>query len=54
MVALGARLGPVTLETDYAYLSFMEPDVSDGGMHRLGLNLRGDLYRSTNRPCVRI
>lgn len=53
MVGLGARLGPALLEVDYAYLSFMEADVSDGGMHRVGLNLRADLYRDTGRPCIR-
>ena len=50
-IALGARLGPIVGEVDYAYLSFVDPETVDGGMHRLGFNLRGDLYRDTNRPC---
>jgi hypothetical protein len=50
-IALGARLGPVVGEVDYAYLSFVDPETVDGGMHRLGINLRADLYRDTNRPC---
>lgn len=51
MIALGARLGPFVAEVDYAYLSFVDPDTIDG-MHRLGLNLRGDVYRNANRPCL--
>jgi len=53
MIAVGARVGPVLGEVDYAYLSFMDPDTVDGGMHRLGVNLRADLYRDANRPCLR-
>ena len=52
MVALGARIGPILGEVDYAYLSFVDPETVDGGMHRLGLNLRGDLYRDADRPCI--
>ena len=52
MIGVGARLGPVLLEVDYALLSFMEPDVSRGGMHRVGANLRADLYRRTNHQCI--
>ncbi|HLL24516.1 MAG TPA: hypothetical protein VK427_20435 [Kofleriaceae bacterium] len=52
MVALGARIGPVVGEVDYAYLSFVDPETVDGGMHRLGFNLRAELYRDANRPCV--
>nr|HEX4315772.1 hypothetical protein [Kofleriaceae bacterium] len=51
--ALGERVGPLMLEADYAYLSFFDPDTSNGGMHRLGLNLRADLLRSTNHYCFR-
>jgi len=51
-IALGARLGPVLGEVDYAYLSFVDPETVDGGMHRLGINLRADLYRDTDRPCM--
>ena len=52
MIALGARLGPITGEVDYAYLSFVDPETVDGGMHRLGFNLRGDLYRNDQNPCI--
>jgi hypothetical protein len=51
-LALGARLGPVLGEVDYAYLSFVDPDTIDGGMHRVGFNLRADLYRDADRPCM--
>jgi hypothetical protein len=47
MLGLGVPLGPFTAEVDYAYLSFMEPDVLDGGMHRLGANVRAQLFRSS-------
>lgn len=52
MIALGARLGPVVGEVDYAYLSFVDPETVDGGMHRLGVNVRADVYRDENRPCL--
>lgn len=50
-VALGARLGPIIGEVDYAYLSFMEADVSSSGMHRVGVNLRAELLRDERRAC---
>ncbi len=50
-IALGARLGPVTGEVDYAYLSFVDPETIDG-MHRLGVNVRAELYRDEDRPCL--
>lgn len=52
MIALGARVGPIIGEVDYAYLSFIDPDTVDGGMHRLGVNIRGELYRDANKPCL--
>lgn len=52
-VALGERLGPLTLEADYALLSFMGSPTSDGAMQRLGLNVRADLYRVTADHCRR-
>ena len=52
MIAVGARVGPIVGEGDYAYLSFVDPETIDGGMHRLGVNLRGDLYRDADRPCI--
>jgi hypothetical protein len=52
MIALGTRIGPILGEVDYAYLSFVDPETIDGGMHRLGLNVRADVYRDTNRPCL--
>ncbi|MBA3392199.1 MAG: hypothetical protein H0T89_06125 [Deltaproteobacteria bacterium] len=52
MIAVGARVGPVLGEVDYAYLSFMDPDTIDGGMHRLGVNLRAEVYRDGTGPCL--
>src|SRR5436190_16487294 len=52
MIALGARVGPVVGEVDYAYLSFVDPETVDGGLHRLGVTLRADVYRDENRPCI--
>jgi hypothetical protein len=52
MLALGTRIGPILGEVDYAYLSFVDPETIDGGMHRLGLNVRADVYRDTNRQCL--
>ena len=52
MIALGARIGPVLGEVDYAYLSFVDPETVDGGMHRLGINLRADVFRDANKPCL--
>jgi hypothetical protein len=52
MIALGARVGPIVGEVDYAYLSFVDPETIDGGMHRLGVNLRADVYRDEDRPCI--
>lgn len=52
MIALGTRIGPILGEIDYAYLSFVDPETVDGGMHRLGVNVRADVYRDTNRPCL--
>lgn len=52
MLALGTRIGPILGEVDYAYLSFVDPETIDGGMHRLGLNVRADVYRDANRPCL--
>src|SRR5471032_2603001 len=52
-IAVGERLGPFLLEVDYAFLSFLDQDTSSGGIHRLGLDLRADLFRSTNTYCFR-
>jgi hypothetical protein len=52
MIAVGARIGPILGEVDYAYLSMIDPETVDG-MHRLGFNLRGDIYRDDTRPCLR-
>jgi hypothetical protein len=51
MVAIGERLGPLTLEADYAYLSFMDTDTTQNGMQRLGVNLRADLFSNTSARC---
>jgi hypothetical protein len=51
VVGLGTRVGPVLAEVDYAYL-IIAPDTASGSMHRLGFNVRADLYRDTDRPCT--
>ena len=52
-----ARLGRFLGEVDYAYLSFIDPDVSGGQVHRVGANLRFDVDRSfrhcTHYACTR-
>jgi hypothetical protein len=52
MIGLGARLGPLVLEGDYAYLSMFDPDTGSHGMQRLGVNLRADVLRRSNYFCV--
>jgi hypothetical protein len=52
MAAIGARLGRFVGEVDYAYLSFIDPDVRGGQVQRLGANLRFDVDRSFRR-CTR-
>ncbi|MEO8552987.1 MAG: hypothetical protein ABI678_23605, partial [Kofleriaceae bacterium] len=51
-VALGLRGGPFVGELEWAYLSFFDPDTTDGGIHRLGLSLRADVYRSYATRCI--
>jgi hypothetical protein len=51
MAAIGARLGRFVGELDYAYLSFIDPDVSGGQVQRVGANLRFDVDR-TMRHCT--
>src|SRR5262249_49267355 len=52
MVALGQRFGMFVGELEWSYLSFFDPDASTGGVHRLGLTLRADVYRSQSmRTC---
>lgn len=53
MFAIGERIGPLTIEADYAYLSFLDPETGKNGMQRLGLNLRGDILRTNNYHCYR-
>ncbi len=52
MIGVGWRLGPLVADVDYAYLSFMDTETGAGGMQRVGVNLRGDLFRATRRYCV--
>jgi hypothetical protein len=52
-IAIGERIGSLTLEVDYAYLSFMEPHVSTDGMQRLGVNARADVISVTADHCRR-
>jgi hypothetical protein len=51
-VAVGLRAGPFVGEVEWAYLSFFDPDTTDGGIHRLGLSLRADIYRSYATRCI--
>jgi len=51
--AVGERLGPLLLEIDYAYLSFLDPETSDGGITASASILRADLFHSTNSYCFR-
>jgi hypothetical protein len=51
MVALGDRLGPFVGEVEWAYLSFLDPDASPGGVHRLGVTLRADVAQSRQFRC---
>ncbi len=51
MVGVGERMGPLTLDVDYAYLSFMDWNTGTHGMQRLGVNLRADLVRTAGNRC---
>lgn len=53
MFALGERVGPFTVEADYAYLSFMDWHTGDKGMQRLGLNVRADVFTVKADHCRR-
>ena len=50
-VALGERAGGFVGEVEWAYLSFMDPEASRGGVHRLGVTLRADLLESRAYRC---
>ncbi len=52
LVALGLRGGPFVGEVEWAYLSFFDPDTTDGGVHRLGVSLRADLVRTFASHCL--
>ncbi len=54
LVGLGERFGSFLVEADYAYLSMMDPDTSESGIHRLGVTLRGDVWRAGNAVCHRL
>lgn len=55
LVALGERLGRFVGEIDWSYLSFFDPSASPAGVHRLGLNLRYDLFTSSRLGrCARL
>src|SRR4051794_5984948 len=53
MFAVGQRWGSFLVELDYAYLSMMDPDTSEQGVHRFGITLRGDVWREANAACIR-
>lgn len=53
LVGVGERFGSFLVEADYAYLSMMDPDTSESGIHRLGATLRGDLWRAGTEICHR-
>lgn len=44
-VAIGERLGRFVGEAEWAYLSMFDPIASPGGVHRLGVTLRADVWR---------
>jgi hypothetical protein len=46
-VAIGSRLGRFVGEVEWAYLSLFDPLASPGGVHRLGVTLRADVWRDT-------
>jgi len=46
LIAVGDRLGPFVGEIEWAYLSLFDPSSSPGGVHRLGVTLRADVWRS--------
>jgi hypothetical protein len=50
MVAIGARAGAFVAELDYAYLSFFDTT----SIHRLGVAVRADVYRTDPRPCPQV
>ncbi|MEO9157349.1 MAG: hypothetical protein ABI591_17170 [Kofleriaceae bacterium] len=52
LVGLGLRAGPFVGEVEWAYLSFFDPDTTDGGVHRLGVSLRADVLRSYATHCL--
>jgi hypothetical protein len=51
MVTLGERAGPFVGELEWAYLSFLDPDASRAGVHRLGVTLRTDILQSREYRC---
>jgi len=44
-VAVGERFGPFVAEVEWAWLSFLDGLVSQGGVQRLGVTLRADVAR---------
>jgi hypothetical protein len=52
LVALGLRAGPFVGEVEWAYLSFFDPDTTDGGVHRVGVSLRADVLRTYATHCL--
>ena len=48
LVAMGERWGALVGEVEYAYLSFFGANLD----HRVGLNLRADLYRTAGGTCM--
>ena len=52
IVGLGLRAGPFVGEVEWAYLSFFDPETTDGGVHRLGVSLRADVLRSYATRCL--
>jgi hypothetical protein len=53
ILAAGYKAGPLTAEIEWAYLSYMSlGDPGPQGMQRLGLTLRGDIWRTDNGRCL--
>jgi hypothetical protein len=51
MIALGLRSGAFVGEAEWGYLSFLDPDASTAGVHRVGVTLRADLWQSREYVC---
>lgn len=51
LLGIGERFGGFLVEAEYAYLSMMDPDTTEDGIHRVGVTLRGDIWRDDTAIC---